>query len=129
MPTGESASWFGNQSTGADPKGLSYRPEPGANRSHGWRGTSPGSRTTTSPTPPESSKRGSADGWHQRFGMEPDPHNTGYGHGPDEVAAIPADRSYYSPITRRSPTDRSRTSPQWMTPNWAESSIAPTTRR
>lgn len=28
------------------------------------------------------------EGWAQRFGMEPDPANTGFGHGPDEVAAI-----------------------------------------
>lgn len=26
--------------------------------------------------------------WAARVGVEPDPHNTGYGHGPDEVAAI-----------------------------------------
>lgn len=32
------------------------------------------------------------EGWAQRFGMEPDPANTGFGHGPDEVEAVrPAD--------------------------------------
>jgi DinB family protein len=29
--------------------------------------------------------------WATRFGLEPDPHNTGYGHGPDEVAAVQPD--------------------------------------
>ena len=28
------------------------------------------------------------EAWSQRFGLLPDPHNTGYGHGPDEVAAV-----------------------------------------
>lgn len=28
------------------------------------------------------------DGWAQRFGMAPDPHNTGYGHTSAEVAAV-----------------------------------------
>ncbi len=32
-----------------------------------------------------------ADGWAQRFSMEPDPHNQGTGHGPAEVAAIRPD--------------------------------------
>jgi uncharacterized damage-inducible protein DinB len=27
-------------------------------------------------------------GWAARFGLEPDPSNTGYGHGPDDVAAV-----------------------------------------
>jgi hypothetical protein len=26
--------------------------------------------------------------WAQRFGLDPDPSNTGYGHGPEEVAAV-----------------------------------------
>jgi uncharacterized damage-inducible protein DinB len=30
----------------------------------------------------------SAGGWAQRFGLEPDPSNTGYGHSSDEVAAV-----------------------------------------
>jgi uncharacterized damage-inducible protein DinB len=29
--------------------------------------------------------------WAPRFGLEPDPHNTGYGHGPDDVAAVRPD--------------------------------------
>ena len=31
------------------------------------------------------------DGWAGRFGLDPDPSNTGYGHGPDEVAAVRPD--------------------------------------
>ena len=27
--------------------------------------------------------------WAPRFGLKPDPHNTGYGHGPDDVAGSP----------------------------------------
>ncbi|GGK03441.1 hypothetical protein GCM10010123_36720 [Pilimelia anulata] len=29
-----------------------------------------------------------AGGWAPRFGLDPDPENTGYGHTPDEVAAV-----------------------------------------
>ena len=32
-----------------------------------------------------------AGDWAGRFGLEPDPHNTGYGHSPDEVAAVRPD--------------------------------------
>lgn len=32
-----------------------------------------------------------ADGWAARFGLEPDPENHGYGHGPAEVAAVRPD--------------------------------------
>ena len=28
------------------------------------------------------------DGWAGRFGLEPDPSNTGYGHGPEDVARV-----------------------------------------
>jgi hypothetical protein len=28
------------------------------------------------------------DGWPPRFGLQPDPSNTGYGHSPDEVASV-----------------------------------------
>jgi Protein of unknown function (DUF664) len=31
-----------------------------------------------------------ANGWHERFGLPLDPADTGYGHGPDEVAAVRA---------------------------------------
>ena len=31
------------------------------------------------------------DGWAARFGLEPDPSNTGYGHDADEVAAVRPD--------------------------------------
>ena len=30
-------------------------------------------------------------GWADHFGREPDPHDTGYGHGPDDVAAVRPD--------------------------------------
>src|SRR5262245_47345641 len=30
--------------------------------------------------------------WAPQFGLEPDPHNTGYGHSPDEVAALRPER-------------------------------------
>ena len=30
-------------------------------------------------------------GWAVRFGLDPDPHDTGYGHGPDQVAAVRPD--------------------------------------
>ncbi len=29
-----------------------------------------------------------SDGWAPRFGLEPDPSNTGYGHSPEEVASV-----------------------------------------
>lgn len=31
------------------------------------------------------------DGWAKRFGLEPDPNNHGYGHGPEQVAAVRAE--------------------------------------
>jgi hypothetical protein len=33
-------------------------------------------------------QRWTADGWFERFGLPLDPHATGYGHGPMEVAAL-----------------------------------------
>jgi hypothetical protein len=76
---------------GAEAKGLSYRPEPGAN-SIAWLAW----HLTRIQDDHVSEIAGIeqawiAEGWHDRFGMEADPHNTGYGHGPDQVAAIPAD--------------------------------------
>jgi hypothetical protein len=77
--------------SGADAEGLSYRPEPGAN-SIAWLAW----HLTRIQDDHLSEIAGIdqawiAEGWHDRFGMEADPHNTGYGHGPDQVAAIPAD--------------------------------------
>jgi hypothetical protein len=77
--------------TGADPAGLAYRPEPGAN-SIAWLAW----HLTRIQDDHVSEIAGIeqawiAEGWHDRFGMAADTHNTGYGHGPDEVAAIPAD--------------------------------------
>jgi hypothetical protein len=76
---------------GADAEGLSYRPEPGAN-SIAWLAW----HLTRTQDDHVSEIAGIeqawiAEGWHDRFGMEADPLNTGYGHGPDEVAAIRAD--------------------------------------
>ena len=76
---------------GADAEGLSYRPEPGAN-SIAWLAW----HLTRTQDDHVSEIAGLdqawiAEGWHDRFGMEADPHNTGYGHGPDQVAAILAD--------------------------------------
>ncbi|WP_093088892.1 mycothiol transferase [Pseudonocardia oroxyli] len=34
-----------------------------------------------------------ADGWQERFGLPLDPTDTGYGHGPDQVAAVRADET------------------------------------
>ncbi|HZQ59650.1 MAG TPA: DinB family protein [Acidimicrobiales bacterium] len=31
------------------------------------------------------------ESWSQRFGLPPDPHNTGYGHTPEQVAAVRPD--------------------------------------
>ena len=76
---------------GVDPKGLSYRPEPGANSIAWlvWHLTRIQDDHLSDAAGIEQSW--TADGWHPRFGLEPDPHNPGYGHGPDEVAAIPAE--------------------------------------
>lgn len=76
---------------GADPPGLAYRPEPGAN-SIAWLAW----HLTRIQDDHLSDIAGLEqawiiEGWHDRFGMEPDPQNTGYGHGPDQVAGIPPD--------------------------------------
>ena len=44
--------------------------------------------------------------WAHRFGLEPDPSNTGYGHGPEEVAAVRPDGpeaciGYYDAVAAR----------------------------
>lgn len=75
----------------ADPRGLSYRPEPGANSIAWlvWHLTRIQDEHLSDAAGIE--QAWVTEGWSRRFGMEPDPHNTGRGHGPDEVAAIPAD--------------------------------------
>ena len=81
-----------NQSvTGASPDDLSYRPEPGANSIAwlAWHLTRVQDEHISDAAGRE--QAWVAEGWHERFGMEPDPENTGRGHGPDEVAAIPPD--------------------------------------
>ena len=93
---------------GADVEGLSYRPEPGAN-SIAWLAW----HLTRTQDDHVSEIAGIeqawiADGWHDRFGMEADPHNTGYGHGPDQVAAISADPelllAYHEAVAGRTAT-------------------------
>lgn len=46
-----------------------------------------------------------SDGWAERFGMEPDPSNTGYRHTSDEVAAVETDgqllREYHDVVHAR----------------------------
>lgn len=46
------------------------------------------------------------DGWARRFGLEPDPGNTGYGHSADEVARVRPDSAdalveYYEAVAER----------------------------
>ncbi len=46
------------------------------------------------------------DGWAPRFGLSPDPSNTGYGHGPDDAAAVRPDgpdvlRDYLAAVHER----------------------------
>ncbi len=76
---------------GLDQRGLAYRPEPGAN-SIAWLAW----HLTRIQDDHVSEVAGReqawvTDGWAAKFGMEPDPHNDGRGHGPEEVAAIKAD--------------------------------------
>jgi hypothetical protein len=54
--------------------------------------------------------------WPARFGVEPDPHNTGYGHGPDDVAAIHPESvavvvTYYAAVAERTRDLLRRTTP------------------
>ncbi|MDA0232488.1 MAG: DinB family protein [Chloroflexi bacterium] len=77
--------------TGLDRRGLTYRPEPGAN-SIAWL-TWHLTRIQDDHVS-EIAGRGQAwvtDGWAVRFGMAPDPGNDGRGHGPEQVAAIAPD--------------------------------------
>jgi hypothetical protein len=44
--------------------------------------------------------------WPRRFGVPPDPHNTGFGHGPEEVASIQPESAealieYYDAVAAR----------------------------
>ena len=70
-----------------------------------------------------------ADGWHARFGMEPDSKNAGWGHTPEQVAAFRAPSSqalldYHTAVLDRSkaylatlkPADLDRVldEPQWQ---------------
>lgn len=47
-----------------------------------------------------------ADDWAQRFGLDPDPSNTGYGHNPDEMESVRPDSAdtlieYYDAVAIR----------------------------
>lgn len=47
-----------------------------------------------------------ADGWPARFGLGPDPDDTGYGHGPDEVSRVRPESwealvEYYEAVAQR----------------------------
>ena len=91
---------------GVDPSRLSYRPEPGSNSIAWlvWHLTRVQDDHVSEVAGLE--QAWITDGWHDRFGMEADPHNTGSGHGPDEVAAIPADPAlllaYHEAVAARS---------------------------
>ncbi len=58
-----------------------------------------------------------SQGWHQRFGMAPDPENTGSRHTPEQVAALkPPDGqtllSYYEAVLERTKSYLAGVSPQ-----------------
>lgn len=77
--------------TGLDRRGLTYRPEPGAN-SIAWLTW----HLTRIQDDHVSEIAGLeqawvTDGWAVRFGMAPDPENDGRGHGPEQVTAIAPD--------------------------------------
>jgi hypothetical protein len=73
---------------GLDREGLAFRPDADAN-SIAWLGW----HLTRIQDDHVSEIAGReqawiSDGWHERFGMPPDPSNTGYGHSSEQVAAI-----------------------------------------
>ena len=74
---------------GLDPDTLVAAPGPG--RQHhraGWCGTRRGCRTTTSARCMESDQVWQGGDWAARFGLDPDPQNTGYGHTAADVARV-----------------------------------------
>jgi uncharacterized damage-inducible protein DinB len=55
--------------------------------------------------------------WARRFGLDPDPHNTGYGHAPHDVAAVRPDRpellvEYLEAVDARTRTLLERLTPE-----------------
>lgn len=76
---------------GLDTKGLTYRPEPGANSIAWltWHLTRIQDDHVSDVARLE--QAWIIDGWAAKFGMVPDPENDGRGHGPEEVAAITPD--------------------------------------
>ena len=63
----------------------------GEHRSAGSSGTSPGCRTTTSPTPRRGADLDDRRPWPAASASTPDPDNTGYGHTADDVATVRPD--------------------------------------
>ena len=59
-----------------------------------------------------------ADGWQQRFGLDLEPADTGYGHGPDQVAAVraPADllAGYHAAVAQRTVELLAKLTPQQL---------------
>ena len=87
---------------GLDADALAYRPDPDAN-SIGWLIWH--LTRVQDDHVSEIAGRDQAwvsDGWAERFGMEPDPTNTGYGHSSAEVGAIRTDaqllRDYHDAV-------------------------------
>jgi hypothetical protein len=76
---------------GIDASGLAYRPDPTAN-SIGWliwHLTRVADMHIAEIR--DVDQLWVSDGWATRFGLEPDPWNVGYGHAPEQVAAIQPD--------------------------------------
>lgn len=93
--------------TGLDQEQLAYRPEPGAN-SIAWLVWHLTRIQDDHVAQIADRLQAWVEGdWAARFALEPDPSNTGFGHGPDEVAAIrPSDDSpllgYHDDVAARS---------------------------
>ena len=68
----------------SSPRGSTPKPT----RSRGWSGTSPGCRTTTSPTSPGVEQAYTAQGWAKRFDFPFDDAAIGYGQSSADVAAV-----------------------------------------
>lgn len=73
---------------GLDREGLAFRPEPDANSIAwlGWHLTRIQDDHVSELTGRE--QAWTSDGWHVRFGMPPNPSETGFGHNSKQVAAI-----------------------------------------
>ena len=56
-------------------------------------------------------------GWARRFGLDPDPSNTGYGHGPDDVAAVRPESPGVLMEYLEAASERTRTMLQGLAPD------------